>query len=138
MGFKLGNTKAVAAREDEGTWFHVHNELGDPEFYGPDNDKPVRMKVAGSYSNRFNRLNDRMQGRQWKPGTTKQDIETVYREEVVAGCILDWEGFEDETGAPAQLDAKRAKEAVGTPWLYPQIARAMDDHRSFFKESSTN
>jgi hypothetical protein len=134
MAFKFGRAKEVASREDEGVWFHVHDECDEPLFY--ENEKPVRMKVAGSYSSRFNRLNEALQRRKWKAGTTPDEIQNAYREEVVAKCILEWEGFTDEGDVPVPLDPKYAKEAVHTAWLYPQITRAMDDHKSFFSESS--
>lgn len=137
MGFTLSKKriKDVEQREDDGAWFHVHDENDEPQFYGPE-DKPVRMRVAGSYSSRFNRLNEVLQRRKWPQGTTPDAIAHAYRTEVVAKCILEWEGFVDDEGREVLFSPAAAKDAVDTPWLYPQITRAMDAHKSFFKESS--
>jgi hypothetical protein len=138
-GFDLGAAPQVAEREDEGTTFHVRDECDELAFYTDDDgtEKPVTITVAGSYSTRFNRANERLQRRKWKVGTTAEEIQDAFREDVVAECILAWDGFFKD-GKPAQLDKKHKHDAVHNQWLYPQISRAMDDHKSFFKPSSSD
>lgn len=130
-GFVVGD-KSVAEREDEGTIVHVTDAHGKPLYYGENNDKPVTIRVAGTYSKTYRRAEEAIRRRPFKPA--KVTGEKFYEEtmEKAIACTLAWEGFFDQDGKPVELNRHNVAAIYEQyPWVYDLVWEAMDDHSRF-------
>jgi hypothetical protein len=128
--------KTVAQREDEGTTIHVRDEAGDKMWQDEAQTKPVTITVAGSYSSRFRRLAEASGDRAWKKAG-RMDAEDQRRNslEIVAGCVLAWDGFTVGEGPAEAPYACTKANAIALldqcVWIRDQVEKAMSDHALF-------
>jgi hypothetical protein len=137
MGIDLAKAGTVKAREDEGQVVHIRDETGDLAFEG---ETPVTVKIQGSYSAAYRRVEDEQLRRQIKRrlATVTPDQLTANRVELVAACILDWSGFTDG-GRPFPCTRENATRLLEVaPWVLNQLAEAQQDHASFFGSRSAS
>lgn len=95
-GIDITQSKTVQDREDEGTWVHVRDASGEKQYYKVgEEEKPVRIKVAGSYSKRYRRIADAQRERLLKTRRTSLTADGLAdnQRELAAGCSMEWEGF---------------------------------------------
>lgn len=129
-GFDVGAAPDIGAMEDEG----VAVELVDLEG----NDVEATIWMVGSYSNRYVKVTQGQQTARLKRGRNqKLDGAQITKDlrNVVASCVLRWDGFTD-AGDP--LECNRANAIVvfeKAPHFQEQCAAAMEDHAAFFKKS---
>jgi hypothetical protein len=124
--------------EDEGQVVHLHGPDGTPLYYTDgEEQKPVTITVAGTYSKRYrvgmNRNRDRMvkMRRAKVTGTMVEEQQIA----LIAHCILAWDGlFVGEK--PVPLNEENAATLLTTvPWIREQVEEAMADHEAFFGNS---
>lgn len=144
----IGNNDAqsVTDREDEGTWVHLHDELGNLEYEpkveagkkATADNKPVRVKIAGTYSSRYRMARLKQRDRSMQRARQRVEAETVEEQErqVVADCFLEWECVL-ANGKPLDLTPKNAALLLKLrPWNYDELVVAQNDHASFLKARS--
>lgn len=147
MGFVIDDQKDQAGLEDEGTLVHVDGADGEPQFYmNNDQRRPVTIRIAGSHSNRFRRVEEKLRGRKIR-GRAKLTQAQLFEDQLekVIGCIISWEGFfttRDSNGNRLQeprtveLTPVTARALLkGCPWVLEQLTEAMNDHERFFTNS---
>lgn len=138
-GFDLSAAKPVAELEDEGVWVNLRDGLSEQMYYtdGNGEKKPVRVLVAGTYSNVYRKAQDAQTERNLKRRAKTVNADAVNRERMAltVACVLDWEGM-FANGSPLPCD-KEMVAAVLTqaPWIREQVEEQMTDHESFFKKS---
>lgn len=132
----IGNSKVIAAAEDEGTAVHVRNAAGEYEYFGANKDKPVTITVVGTYSARYRRIQEQVRDKSIKRrGPIDGRIVEDQALDMLAGSIIEWEGFE-AGGIPFQFSRTNAIALLDScPWIREQVEAAMNDHAAFFKAS---
>lgn len=138
-GFDLANAAPVTEMEEAGSWIEIVGTEGEPLVHGPD-DVPVRIKVAGSYSKRYRKLTHAQTTKAVKRRTTQITGELLARQrlEVVAGCVLAWEGFYN-AGAPLECVRENVKIVLdGFPYIMEQVEAALEDHEAFSEANSSS
>ncbi len=141
-GFELSAVGNVAATEDEGQILEIHDHRGAPlTFTAPDGtEKPVTVRVAGTYSKVYRRAQEMLRERQIRQRRAKLTGEAVTRQsvELVAACILGWDGFFN-AGQPLAYERENVIEVLTrAPWIREQVEEAMVDHEGFFTSSSSS
>ncbi len=133
----LNTGKSVAEREDEGTTFHVRNEQGEKMWADEAETKPVTITVAGTYSNRYRKLTDASNDKAWKKaGRLEAEDNRKSALEIIAGCILKWDGF---TAGSAAFPLNKTNAVVlldQCPWIREQVEKHMTDHALFTAAAS--
>lgn len=128
----IGKAAKVAAREDEGIVVHLRDE--NEELSNP----PTTVRIAGSYSAVYRRTQDNQMQRMLKRRQMTLTPEQVTRNriELVATCILGWEGFTNN-GQPYPFTKDNAVNLLTqAPWIRQQLEDAQADHASFGGGSS--
>lgn len=138
-GFDLDTASPVSELEEVGAWIELVGIEGEPMTYGPDR-KPVRMKVAGSYSKLYRRLTHAQTTKAVKRRTTKITGELLHKQrlEVISGCVLEWEGFYK---SGVELPAIRDNIKIvldGFGYILEQVEAAIEDHEAFTGASSSS
>lgn len=134
--FDLAAAPSVADVEDQGQWIHLLDRDDEPGYYGEDR-KPVRMRVAGSYSNRFRRAEQKVRRKALR-GRGKMSAEDLDQQalEIEAACVIEWEGIVS-AGRPVPCEPENVVQVLrAMPWVRKQVQRAIDDHAAFFKTAS--
>lgn len=130
----IGKSKEVAEREESGTTFQVNDEKGEPDFNGEGDSKtPVTITVVGTYSRTFRRARERQREKNLKRGRGALTAEMLAKQEteVLADCILGWEGFTSE-GKPFPYTKENAILLLeSAQWIREQVEEAMGDHQGF-------
>ena len=137
-GIDIATTGDVTAREDEGTAVHICDESGQAATY--DNDRPVTIRVAGSYSKAYRRRAEAQTQRMFKrrQGTLNAEQWQQNRIELVAACVMSWEGFVNN-GQPFPCTKENAVLMLTrAPWILTQLEEAQADHAGFFKGASAS
>lgn len=137
-GFDLKTASPVSELEEMGAWIELVGIEGEPLLYGFEK-KPVRMKVAGSYSKLYRKLTHAQTTKAVKRRTTKITGELLHRQrlEVIAGCVLAWEGF-FEAGVELPFVRENIKKVLdGFGYILEQVEAAIEDHESFTGASSS-
>jgi hypothetical protein len=132
---EIGNAKSVAEREDEGTPVHIRNEAGELQY---ENDKPVTITVAGSYSKTYRKATEAQRDKSLKQRRSVPTGEQLSRQalEILASCIVSWEGFTSQ-GKPFGYSKENAIALLDSaPWIREQCEEALYDHASFFPKAS--
>jgi hypothetical protein len=127
-GLDLSTSKSVADRESEGRWVDILDSQG--EAYDP----PVRMLVAGSYSQHYRKAQDAQRNRLIKQRRTSLTGDAVKQQqlELSAACVLKWEGVLNN-GSPVDCTRESVAHMLDAcPWITRQVEEAMEDHASFF------
>jgi hypothetical protein len=129
----------VAAREDAGTVVHVKDESGAKAYYtdGSGADRPVTIKIAGSYSARARRAQEASRDQMFKlRGVPDGDDATVLALGVLVASILEWDGVFDDNDNPLLLTPDNAFVVLrDMPWVRDQLEAAHNNHAAFFKPS---
>lgn len=134
-GIDVAGAAKVADREEEGVLVQIRDPQGEPAMVG---DQPVTVRIAGSYSKRYRRIQEGQTQRMLKRRQVALTAEqlTANRVELVAGCILDWSGFTNG-GQPYPFSRDNATHLVTVaPWIRDQLEEAQGDHASFSASSS--
>lgn len=138
QGFDLSTAKDVATRENEGQWVEIHSPAGDRlEWASGGETRPVRVRVAGTYSERYRRAEERMRDRRMKKAS-RYSGEQFERDQLrlVAACVLEWEGFFNG-GKAIPCDEQNVVTVLqNAPWIQEQIQVGMQDHEGFSEASS--
>lgn len=132
MAFDLGKAAEVAVREDEGRTVGLVDETGAPM-------DGVTVTVVGSYSKRYREAVDARANRKFRlgkvPTPAEVRAETLH---LYADCVTGWAGFE-KNGQPHTCTREHVVEVFEkAPWIYEQVAQAVEDHAGFSRASSTN
>jgi hypothetical protein len=141
-GFNLNQVTPVSKLESEGIWINVHDIEGEEMFYqGEDGtEHPVRIRVAGSYSDRYRRAQEAQTTRALNRRGAKVTgaLLAHQRRELAATCTLDWEGFHDGESFTECTREKASEMYKMAPWIQEQVEMAMQDHAAFFSSNSSN
>lgn len=139
MTFDLNAGKAVAEREDAGTTIHVRDAAGEKMYQDEAGTVPVTITVAGTYSTRYRKLMDASGDKSWKKrGTMEAEDSRRNTLEIIAGCVLGWDGFV-ASGEPFACNKTNACILLDScPWIREQVEKAMTDHASFFGQPSAS
>lgn len=137
-GFDISEQKELAKKEDEGITLHLEGVDGKPMFFRNSVGEvvPVTITVAGSNSDRFKDIENRIRKRKLKPRQLTGD--TLHNDQIekAAYCTLRWEGILDK-GNPVRCDHANALALYKhLPFVLRQVIEAMDDHESFFSNGS--
>lgn len=132
MGFDLARAKEVTEREDQGRVVQIVNERGEPI-------EGVTMTVIGSYSTRYRRAVEARADRKFRLGRVPKPEELRAETlQMYADCVTEWTGIEDDGKPLACTPANVAKLFGLAPWVYEQVAQAVEDHAGFSAASSSN
>lgn len=134
-GIDISKAPEATAREDAGQVVHIHDEQGEPAY---ENGQPVTVRIAGTYSSLYRRTSEAQQQRQLKQRRTTLTGEQLRKNriELVAACVLGWDGFTDN-GQPFPCTKENAVRLLDTlPWVFEQLEQAQADHQGFFSTSS--
>ncbi len=137
-GFDLDTASPVSELEEMGAWIELTGIEGEPMLFGSEN-KPVRMKSAGSYSKLYRRLTHAQTTKAVKRRTTKITGELLHRQrlEVISGCVLAWEGFY-KGGVELPFTRDNIKIVLdGFGYILEQVEAAIEDHEAFTGASSS-
>lgn len=138
-GIDMDGVEDVSAREGQGRVVHITDPSGEPAFYGEgENQKPVTVKIAGSYSPKYRQILDHQTQRMLKrrQSTITREQLAENRAELVAGCILEWDGFLIK-GEAFPLTKDNAMTLVKkAEWIRTQLEEAQNDHEGFSKNAS--
>lgn len=131
--FDLTAAKGIIEREDTGKVVELRDEAGRVL-------DGVSVTVVGTYSTRYRRAIEQRADRRFAEQRRALDPDALRKEalDTVADCVLAWTGIV-ENGTP--LDCTRANVAklfTLAPWIYEQVAAAMEDHAGFSRASSTS
>lgn len=141
-GIDLTRAGDVSKREDAGQVVHVRDANFEPAYY---NGQPVTITVAGTWSSVYRRTQDaqvqRMIRKKQRDLTAEQL--TANRVDLVAACILGWQGLTNGTDRdgkqiPLPFTRENAVLVAGVPWLREQLEEAQQDHASFSRPDSTS
>lgn len=121
------NFSNIENTANEGTWITI-NVPGVEE-------SGVRFKILGkdsdAYRNKQKAMMDRrIKNRRMK--VTADDLEEEGRS-LLATCVADWEGVEDDNGALDCNYANVKKLLIENPFIQEQIDEAIGDRESFLK-----
>lgn len=141
-GVDITQDVATAQQEDEGRTVHIRDKNDQLRFYknGTDEKKPVTIRVAGTYSSLYRRTKENWQLRSAKLGrrAAKSEAAMEFQLEMVVGCIISWEGF-NNAGAPFPFNPENARKLLrGAPWIMDDLWEAMNEHESFSRTPSAN
>ena len=129
MAFDLGQAQAVAVREEEGRVVELRDEAGEVM-------QGVTVSVVGSYSKRYRDAVDQRANRKFRlgklPTPAEIRLETM---QLYADCVIQWEGFEHEGKPWPSTRENIVKVFEAAPWIYEQVAAAVEDHAGFTKAS---
>jgi hypothetical protein len=112
-------------KEDAGVRVHITDAAGDPQFY--DGDKAVTITVAGKYSKACREaLFAQARAVRRRGGIPILPEEQARLSiELVASCILDWEGF-SSSGEVCPMTKETAVRLLTLgPWIREQLEEAM-------------
>lgn len=131
-GFDLSRASEVSEKQDEGAWMDVRDENGD--LYDG-----VRIKLAGSYSERYRRAQEQQTTRALKRRTKTVTGELVDRQAlaILGSVTLAWEGIKnagnDIPCTPENAESLYKK----APWIRAQANEFVNDHENFSEGSSS-
>jgi hypothetical protein len=120
--------------EDEGVIVHLRDRDGKLEY---DGDKPVTMKVAGQYSERYRKAQRAITERNLKKRSSGIDVDYLEKVplELEAACIVEWPF--SASGKPLPVSPTNWSAIIGKrPWYRPQIREAIERYTDFFAENS--
>jgi hypothetical protein len=135
-GMDIGAADAITAREDEGQAVHIKDyPSGEPAF---DGDQPVMVRIAGSYSKLYRKTQDAQTQRMIKRRQSSLTAEQLAqnRIDLVAACILGWEGFHSGRDAFPHTRENAALLLTKAPWILDQLWEAQQNHEGFSPGSS--
>lgn len=137
LDFKKQAAQA-AARGDDGIDVHITNIDGSLAYYEKDGEqRPVTIRIAGSHSRTYRRIEHQQRDRKIKPRTFKVQSALDDAMERVVACTLGWEGFGVD-GTPVPFTRDNARVLYQTcDWIYDEVVEAMHDTKLFFSDSST-
>jgi len=139
-GFDLDTASPVSELEEVGAWIELVGIEGEAMLYGHGSErKPVRMKVAGSYSKLYRKLTHAQTTKAVKRRTTKITGELLHKQrlEVISGCVLEWEGFY-KSGVELPSTRENIKIVLdGFGYILEQVEAAIEDHEAFTGASSS-
>lgn len=135
MNIDLNAGKSVAAREDEGTVVHVRDEIGEKLYQDEAKTLPATITVVGTYSSRYRRLSEANRDKMLKQRRSQMDGDQLNQQslELVASCILSWDGFVTVDGPFPYTKANAVALLDACPWIREQVEAAMNDHASFLR-----
>lgn len=141
-GIDLEGVSEVADREGQGRVVHVLGKNMEPAYYtnGDGERKPVTVLIAGSFSALYRQTLDMQTQRMLKKrqATVTTEILAKHRLELVAVCILAWEGFVFG-GKPYPLTVPNAMTLLSkAEWIRTQLEEAQNDHEGFSVDASGN
>lgn len=131
--FSLDAAAQEVAGEDAGIVVALRDKRGRP-YVVPGTQKPVTIRIAGSYSTRFRRAKEaqtqRLIDRARRGKNNANDVERANLE-TLAVCILSWDGI------PLELSVTNAMHVLTSmPWVREQLQEAQGDHEGFSLDSS--
>lgn len=137
--FDLQEAPNVADTEEAGQVIHLLDRNDDPAHYvdGEEGEKPITMRVAGTYSHTYRKAEQRQRRQMIKRrgNPTPDDLENQQLQ-IEAACVLGWEGI-TAGGAPVPHNIENATKVLrAMPWVRRQVQRAMEDHAGFFRSAS--
>jgi hypothetical protein len=132
----IKQAKSVSSREDKGTVLHLKDECGVKMYDEADETKPVTITITGSYSVRAKRAMEAARdARTGRIGHLDGEEAFAFNLEVLAACILDWQGFTAD-GQPYPYTRDNAIALLrDVPWIREQVQMAHNDHALFSKAS---
>lgn len=136
-GFDLKSVST--SNEDAGIEIHVKDASGERMYFGEgEAQRPVTIRVAGTYSKAYRAAVDAQRDRLVKQRRTSLTGEQLGRQqlELTAACVLSWQGF--VAGADPCPCTKENVIAVlqAAPWIREQVEETASDHAAFFSTSS--
>ena len=138
-GLNLGDAKAVADREAEGQVTELVDSAGEPlVYFDGAEEKPVWVRVAGSYSAVYRKAVERQRLRMMKRRRGKLSAKEVTENQVEleAACVLEWGGVLTDDGQAIDCNPENvARFLADVAWFREQVQIAMEDHASFFKSA---
>jgi hypothetical protein len=127
----IGKGNEVEQREEQGTIVQLKDENGELQFYpeGAErkDQKPVTVTVVGTYSKTFRKARKDQRDKNLKRGRVGLKAQET---EVIAKCILGWEGL-TFNGQDFRYTDENKVLLLGVPWIREQIEEAMGDHQGF-------
>ncbi len=139
MSLGQKSTDDVAAREDAGTTIHLR-DAANAKMYQADEKTPITALVAGSYSSRYRRAQEANRDKAVKRRAPLDgDQLDEQARELLAACIISWDGVADDDGQPIPFSKKNAVDLLArAPWIREQIENAVFDHAAFFRQPSAS
>lgn len=138
--FKLDSLQAVGVQEEEGAWVDItHPGTGEPLYLGGQKEKPLRIKVVGSYSETYRNLVKKQKNELYKNPRRQMDADLSERKELstLSTCTIEWEGAFDDTGAPIPFSRQNVEAVYSAArFIADQVDTAITDHARFFVKSS--
>lgn len=139
QGIDITADDDIAAGEDAGQQVQLRDPKTDaPLTYGAD-EKPIWIRVAGTLSNVHRKALAARVNRTQK----RRALTLTYEEaeaqgvELVADCVLDWDGFFDAAGKPVRCTREAVvKVLTKRRWILAQVQAAQGDHAAFFGKPS--
>lgn len=139
-GFILSKAAEESAAEDEGAVVNLKDLSDKPMTYGADPEKPVYIKVAGSYSSRAIKADEEFTRKTTKVGRRGGDVNehiATRGKFILAKCVIEWDGLFTDDGKPIPLSESNAIVVFTVaPWIYEQVLSASMDHERFFEKSA--
>jgi len=141
-GFDLESALPVEKMEDKGIDVELLGLDGEWMLFKGENgtEENVSMKVVGTYSTRYRRA----QETQTTKTLRKRSSSNLGRDlgerriELVASCVLSWNGFYHK-GTPIAFGRNNViKVLEAAPWIREQLENAMENHEAFLKGNSSN
>ena len=124
--------------EDDGTVVHLKDVSGNPLYDGPDDTKPVVMRIAGTYSARYRKAQKAVRDAQTRAmrrgGSLDGEQIDAAQYELEAACILEWTFTIGTSAYPISPENWRAIAEKQPQWR-EQVQNAMGDHERFFGQS---
>jgi hypothetical protein len=136
-GIDLDQAGEVTAREDAGITVHIRGADGEPAYQG---DRPVTIRIAGTYSQVYRKTQDQQTRRLLKQRSRDLSPEqlTANRVELVAASILGWEGFTNKGEAYPCTRENAVALLTRAPWIREQLEEAQQDHAGFSGRASAS
>lgn len=141
-GFELDDALPVEKMEDKGIEVELLDLNGEWITYKGDNGtvENVTMKVVGTYSQRYRRAQETQTTKTLRKRSSSnlgRDL-GERRVELVASCVLSWNGFFHK-GTPIAFGRNNViKVLEAAPWIREQLENAMENHEAFLKGNSSN
>lgn len=136
--FDLNESADVTTREDEGILVHLRDAAGEKMYADEAQEKPVTMRVAGTYSEVYRKAREANRDKQLKkrsPHLDGDQLEDAALDEIAA-CVLSWENL-NAGGKPLPFSKHNAVVVLKKArFIREQVEAAMSDHAAFFKPAS--
>jgi hypothetical protein len=138
--FDLSSERDGTAAEDAGIAVIVRKRTGDIATFTKDGETiPATMRVVGTYSKRYREALSAQRKRIFEARRQQvPDLIESQQVELVADCVLGWEGLTDKGTDIPFTRANAIALLTACPWIREACQEAMGDHAGFTRSSSSD